>query len=194
MKKKKKRKHWTHKSWFFTFFDHLLFCWFCWISTWVLQGFLFSQKFQKIFFWQRLTSWPLPVESRLTLRAFRPNLRTELALNMSSSLVLLIGIVPSGHDSPEILHSWKFSDSEFLGFWPFGLSGGSCSKFQKTNNKIINILNSEETEWKTINIKKLKLVKVNTNGFFPFSWGWSKAGWWWDKTQSIRSPSGLWKR
>jgi hypothetical protein len=38
-----------------------------------------------------------------------------------------------------------------------------------------------------------EVVRYNssTNGFCPFSWGWSKAGCRWDKTQSIRSPSGL---
>lgn len=51
------------------------------------------------------TSWPLLLESLLTRLSFRPNLRTELALNMSCSVVLLIGIVPSGQDSPVKLQS-----------------------------------------------------------------------------------------
>lgn len=31
-----------------------------------------------------------------------------------------------------------------------------------------------------------------TSGLCPFNIGWSKAGCWWDTTQSITSPSGLW--
>ena len=52
-----------------------------------------------------LTSWPLPVES------LRTYLLTELALKMSFSVVLLIGTVPSGQDSPESAHSWKLSET-----------------------------------------------------------------------------------
>jgi len=51
------------------------------------------------------TSWPLPDESLRTALGFLPNLRIELALRISSSVVLLIGTVPSGHVSPESLHS-----------------------------------------------------------------------------------------
>lgn len=63
-------------------------------------------------------------ESRLMrLLGFLPNLRTELALSISFSVVLLIGTVPSGHDSPDMLHNWNDSDSaspEEL--WSYGLS------------------------------------------------------------------------
>lgn len=53
-----------------------------------------------------ITSWPLLFVSLLTrLIFFLPNFRTEVALNTSCSVVLLIGIVPSGHDSPEKLHN-----------------------------------------------------------------------------------------
>jgi len=55
---------------------------------------------RKIEFLQVHTSWPLPA-----LMSFLPNLFKELALNMSCSVVLLIGIVPSGHDSPDKLHN-----------------------------------------------------------------------------------------
>lgn len=51
------------------------------------------------------TSCPLLLVSLLTRLNFLPNLLTELALNMSLSLVLLIGIVPLGHDSPDKLHN-----------------------------------------------------------------------------------------
>lgn len=72
-----------------------------------------------------LTSCPLLVESLLTRLIFRPNLLTELALNMSCSVVLLIGIVPSGQDSPDKFHSCESSyDSSSL-LYPFGISGGS---------------------------------------------------------------------
>ena len=73
------------------------------------------------------TSWPLPDESLRTALGFLPNLRIELALRISSSVVLLIGTVPSGHVSPESLHSWKLSLSlSMVWFFPLGLSGGSC--------------------------------------------------------------------
>ncbi|KAF7829330.1 uncharacterized protein G2W53_020494 [Senna tora] len=52
------------------------------------------------------TSCPFVLVSLLTrLAILVPNLSTLLALNTSSSLVLLMGIVPSGHDSPDKLHS-----------------------------------------------------------------------------------------
>lgn len=80
-----------------------------------------------IWFWI-LTSWPLPEESLLTrLMGFLPNLRRELALKMSFSVVLLIGTVPSGQNSPEADHNWKFSAISSMDLFPLGLSGGSCS-------------------------------------------------------------------
>lgn len=78
------------------------------------------------------TSCPLPLVSLLTrfIIFFLPNLLTELALNMSCSVVLLIGIVPSGHDSPDKLHNWKFSLESPFWLCPLGLSGGSCTHTQ----------------------------------------------------------------
>ena len=35
-------------------------------------------------------------------------------------------------------------------------------------------------------------IELSTIGLCPCNMGWSKAGWWWDGTQSIVSPSGLW--
>ena len=45
---------------------------------------------------------------------------------MSFSVVLLIGTVPSGQDSPESVHSWKLSETASVELWPFGLASGSC--------------------------------------------------------------------
>lgn len=75
------------------------------------------------------TSWPLPEESLLTaLHGFLPNLRIELALRTSFSVVLRIGMVPSGQESPFAAQSWKISvDSSALAedSLTMGLSGGS---------------------------------------------------------------------
>lgn len=70
----------------------------------------------------------MPVESLRTPLGFLPNLLIELALRKSCSVVLLIGIVPSGHISPESVQSWKLwvTFSPLLLWYPFGLSGGSC--------------------------------------------------------------------
>lgn len=46
-----------------------------------------------------------------------------------------------------------------------------------------------EFQWSWWKLKKTKCEI--TNGFCPLSSGWSKAGWRWDSTQSITSPSGL---
>jgi len=82
------------------------------------------------------TSWPLLLVSLLTcLLNFLPNLLMELALSMSCSVVLLIGIVPSGHASPDKSHNWKFSVTMPVGSRPFGLSGGSCKFIQEIENK-----------------------------------------------------------
>jgi hypothetical protein len=78
---------------------------------------LLFYKSLKLWNWifKALTSWPLLVESLRTGFGFLPNLLIELALRISSSVVLLIGIVPSGHASPESVHSWNLS----LTFIPF---------------------------------------------------------------------------
>lgn len=85
--------------------------------------------------WMAKTSWSLlEVASRLialaaVLLLFLPNLWYELALSMSFSVVLLIGIVPSGHVSPPFVHSWKLSgEKPDMGRWPFGRSGGSWTQ------------------------------------------------------------------
>lgn len=73
------------------------------------------------------TSWSLLVVSLRTPRLiFRPNLRTELALRTSSSLVLLIGIVPSGHGSPAPVQACITSETDTFESCPLGLFGGSC--------------------------------------------------------------------
>jgi hypothetical protein len=87
-----------------------------------------------------LTSWPLLLVSLLTcLLSFLPNLRTELALSMSCSVVLLIGTVPSGHDSPDKPHDWKFSVTMLDGSWPLGLSGGSCKKLNTKHHVLVQL-------------------------------------------------------
>lgn len=50
----------------------------------------------------------------------------EIALRTSFSVVLLIGTVPSGHDSPDSAHSWKLFATVSVVLRPFGLSGESC--------------------------------------------------------------------
>jgi hypothetical protein len=47
----------------------------------------------------------VPDESLRTPLGFLPNLLTELALRKSCSVVLLIGMVPLGHSSPESAQS-----------------------------------------------------------------------------------------
>jgi len=133
-----------------------------------------------------LTSWPPLSESLRT--GFLPNLLIELALNTSSSLVLLIATVPSGHDSPELLHNWYLSIiSSSLFPYPLGLSGGSC-----IDNRLTNLLHRQEAEH-SVDIS-IENFLSSTNGFWPFSLGWSNADWRWEGTQSIRSPSGLCRR
>lgn len=63
---------------------------------------------------------------RRVAMGFFANLLTELALRISASVVLLMGTVPSGQDSPEMAHDWK--DTAIagpVGGRPLGLSGGS---------------------------------------------------------------------
>lgn len=72
----------------------------------------------------------------LPMGNFFPNLLSELALSKSCSVVLLIGIVPSGHDSPDKLHSWKLSLKLPIWLFPFGISGGSWE--QKYAHKFSN--------------------------------------------------------
>lgn len=140
-----------------------------------------------------LTSWPLLLESLLTcLLGFLPNLLTELALNISCSVVLLIGTVPSGHDSPEILHNWTLSSNIPDGIWPSGLSGGSYNFKQKKSHYYQFKFTSLAPKYELWDLQINSLSKFQlTNGFCPLSWGWSKAGCRWDITQSMISPSGL---
>jgi len=110
-----------------------------------------------VFLVKSQTSWPLPDESLRTVLGFLPNLRIELALRISSSVVLLIGTVPSGHVSPESLHTWKlsFSLSTLVWFFPLGLSGGSCKiqclklqTFNHLNHALFKVvLNSRTCSW-----------------------------------------------
>lgn len=89
---------------------------------------------------QMLTSCPLLVESLLTvlLASFLPNLLMELALRMSFSVVLLMGMVPSGHDSLLSPHSWNVSVSLSADTFRCGLSsGGSWQRNFKMSIKSV---------------------------------------------------------
>ena len=146
---------------------------------------LSNQKGTMIWVWI-LTSWPLPEESLLTcLMGFLPNLRIEFALKMSFSVVLLIGIVPSGQNSPEADHNWWLSATSSMDLLLLGLSGGSCS------SETSNSLNQPKKISPTEKDSDFELV---TNGECPLSSGWSKAGWRWERTQSMTSPSELCNR
>lgn len=97
----------------------------------------------------------LDVSLLTCLVTFLPNLRTELALSMSCSVVLLIGTVPSGHDSPDILHSWKSSVSIPECLWSLGLSGGSYKSNQHFFNPQKSSLSKQPKR-----IQQVRLVVV----------------------------------
>lgn len=86
---------------------------------------------------------------RTGLLNFLPNLRIELALRMSCSVVLRIGTVPSGHNSPDILHNWKFSSENIPPIVvSFGLSGGSYINIIPKKKKFLVIKNNVKDLYK----------------------------------------------
>jgi len=134
------------------------------------------------------------VASVSTWLSFLPNVSIELALNMSSSFALLIGIVPSGHDSSYKLHNWNLPLKMSVWLLPFDLSRGSYIYHMHEKWSIIKLKYNSLIRFKKY-IFEFSLIQLtkHTNGFCPFNRGWSKAGCLWDTTQSIISPSGLCK-
>lgn len=107
---------------------------------------------------------------------------------MSSSLVLRIGIVPPGHDSPVFLHNWKSSTNIIpVRSWLLSLSGGSWANNPR-KKKNLSLLH-----WLFMLCHLAWRMKI-TSGFCPLNSGWSKAGCWCSKTQSITSPWRVWDK
>jgi len=125
---------------------------------------------------------------------FLPNVLIDLDLNMSSCFALLIGIVPSGHDSSYKLHNWNLPLKMSVWLLPFGLSRGSYTYNMHKKWSIIKLKYNSLIRFKKY-ILKFCLIQLakHTNGFCPFNRGWSKAGCLWDTTQSIILPSGFCK-
>lgn len=115
------------------------------------------------------TSWPIwLIKSRsadfggcgILLLFFFPKSSTELDLKISSSLVLLIGTVPSGH-LPFKCHNWVIGG--FLSAFPFPLVnllssntwpsgwklGLICIQIKKTPNQKLHRQLKTETTWQT---------------------------------------------
>lgn len=133
---------------------------------------------------KRCTSWPPGV----LWWVFFPKPSIDFARKISSLFVLLIATVFSGH-SPFLCHTWVIPFASFFVYVelsPFGIKLG-----------LIYVQKVPVSTWSCmmhVYTKERPLTKGQTWMVWFLSRGWSKAGWLVIGTQSIMSPSSLFKK